>query len=619
MCGINGFNWNDREIICSMNKSIEHRGPDDEGVYCDKSISLGHLRLSILDTSKAGHQPMFYEHTKKKAIIVFNGEIYNFKEIKNVLSQKGYRFKSNSDTEVVLAAYMEHGVDCVNHFNGMWAFCIYDVNKKSLFCSRDRLGVKPFYYFYDKTRFIFSSEIKGLLEHKDLRVNAAENINKIGVQFYFSLGFIPAPYSIYNNVYKLESAQSVIYDLSKREIAKKWFYYDLPEYNPVYDTNELIREGRKILKDAVKIRMRSDVPVGSFLSGGIDSSSIVGSMRDYTDLKNLHTFSIGFEGDLDETPFVNIVKNIFKTKHHNIFFIEHDFDELINTYSVIYDEPFDDYSGFPTYKLAEMAKEHVTVCLSGDGGDEIFGGYNTYIAWNKIMYFEKLPYKIIYKFIELFKLQKKTDSIFYKIYEATRMQMINPEERLAEMFKDREYRPTVVKNWMEEKFKKLFHKSYPFLESIVKFDLFYDILPNKFMVKVDRASMAHALEVRSPFLDFRFVDFSRKIPVELMVNRKEGKILLKEIVKDILPEEIISKKKQGFTPPFINWLKKSEFKTENYLCELMKIDEKIFSFYDEKVCDPNNKYNIQYKVRLFLFINWYKTWVQNKAQPELVW
>lgn len=476
MCGINGFNWNDRETICLMNKSIEHRGPDDEGVYCDKSLSLGHLRLSIIDTSKAGHQPMFYEHNKKKAIIVLNGEIYNFKEIKKDLYQKGYRFESNSDTEVVLAAYIEHGVDCVNHFNGMWAFCIYDIGKERLFCSRDRLGVKPFYYFYDKTRFIFSSELKGLLAHEILKINVPENINKIGLQFYFSLGFIPAPYSIYNNVYKLEPSQNIVYDLYKREINRKWFYYDLPEYNPVYEKNRLIEEGREILRDSVKIRMRSDVPVGAFLSGGIDSSGIVGSMRDYTDLKQLNTFSIGFEGELDETYFMNIVKNIFKTNHHHHYFKENDFDKLIDAYSIVYDEPFADYSGFPIYRLSELAKKYVTVCLSGDGGDEIFGGYDTYISWNKRMYFEKLPYNTIYKFIDLFKLQKKTDSIFYKIFEAARMQMINPGERLAEIFKDREYRPAAVKKWMGKKLKNYFKSLIRFWkvsQSLIFFILYY--------------------------------------------------------------------------------------------------------------------------------------------------
>lgn len=612
MCGINGFNWNDIEVISSMNKSIEHRGPDDDGVYSDNLITLGHLRLSILDTSKAGHQPMLYEHDKKKAIIVYNGEIYNFKEIRNVLRPKGYRFKSNSDTEVVLAAYLEYGVDCVNHFNGMWAFCIYDLNKKVLFCSRDRLGVKPFYYFYEGQKFIFSSEIKGLLEHKDLRINTAENINKIGAQFYFSLGFIPAPYSIYNNVHKLEPAQNIIYDLSKCEIVKKWFYYDIPEYDPVHDMKKLIEEGREILKDAVKIRMRSDVPVGAFLSGGVDSSSIVASMRDHTDLKKLHTFSIGFEGELDETRYMSIVKSIFKTNHHNDVFKEKDFEELFGPYSVIYDEPFADYSGFPIYRLAEMAKENVSVCLSGDGGDEIFGGYKTYIAWKKIMSFEKIPCKIFYKLMKLFNPHKMINSNLFKMFEALRMQTINPEERLAEIFKDREYRPTVVKNWMVKKVEKIHQHSYPFLESIVRFDLLYSILPNKFMVKVDRASMAHALEVRSPFLDYRFVNFSRKIPFNLMVNRKEGKVLLKKIVENILPVEIISRGKQGFTPPFINWLKNSEFKIENCHEKLKKIDEGIFSFYKERVCDQNSKYNIEYKVRLFLFNNWYNTWLENK-------
>ncbi|MCD6274506.1 MAG: asparagine synthetase B, partial [Candidatus Aenigmarchaeota archaeon] len=224
MCGIAGFNWNDPNLIKKMNNSLKHRGPDGLGTYTDNLISLGHRRLAIIDLTERGKQPMEYEHKGRKAIITYNGEVYNFLELREKLEKKGYKFKSNTDTEVILASYLEWGFDCVKKFNGMWAFCIYDLQKKILFCSRDRMGQKPFYYYYDGERFIFASEIKAIIAAK--KINKKENIYKEAVQLYFALGFIPAPYSIYKNTFKLEARQNLVFDLNKKKI-KKWYYWDL--------------------------------------------------------------------------------------------------------------------------------------------------------------------------------------------------------------------------------------------------------------------------------------------------------------------------------------------------------------------------------------------------------
>lgn len=308
MCGINGFNWKDGNLIKKMNDSLKHRGPDGEGIYTDNNISLGHRRLAIIDLSKNGKQPMFYHHKGKKVIIVFNGEIYNFLELKEELKNKGYKFNSKTDTEVILASYLEWGENCVNKFNGMWAFCIYDLQKNILFLSRDRFGEKPLYYFFDGKRFIFSSEIKGILKH-----NIKKTINKEAIDFYLSLGFIPAPCTIYEGINKLESSTNLIFYLKEKKI-KKYKYYELPNYEPIYNKELLKEELKKIISDAVKIRLISDVPLGAFLSGGLDSSEVVYNMTKFMNKKNLNTYSIGFKGKLDETDYIKIMKDFLKTE-----------------------------------------------------------------------------------------------------------------------------------------------------------------------------------------------------------------------------------------------------------------------------------------------------------------
>ncbi|MFZ1719717.1 MAG: asparagine synthase (glutamine-hydrolyzing), partial [Candidatus Moraniibacteriota bacterium] len=390
MCGINGFNFKNENILHSMNEAIRHRGPDDSGTFFSDDFSLGHVRLSILDLSSLGHQPMLYEHNGKKLSIVFNGEIYNYQEIRDDLIAKGYSFRSTSDTEVILATYLEYGEDCVLQFNGMWAFCIYDHQRHSFFCSRDRFGKKPFYYYFKDGIFIFSSELKGILSHVSLNINTQENIDENAVDLYFSLGFVPAPLSIYQNVYKLEARHNLSFDLSEKKL-RTWQYYEIPKYTPCYDRKKLIQEGQEILADAVKIRMRSDVPVGAFLSGGLDSSTVVGMMKGLTDVEKLHTFSIGFEGRYDETKYINIVKDYFHTKHHHEYFRESDFEGVIDSYVYAYDEPFGDFGGFPTLKVSEMAKKEVTVVLTGDGGDEVFGGYLNHTVGVKMDLIRKIP------------------------------------------------------------------------------------------------------------------------------------------------------------------------------------------------------------------------------------
>jgi len=324
MCGINGFNWPDEELVKAMNDTLKHRGPDDEGIFMDKNVSLGHRRLAVIDISERAKQPMHYTRDGKEAIITYNGEVYNFKELKKELMDKGYRFNTNSDTEVILASYIEWGFDCVKRFNGMWAFCIYDRNKNLLFLSRDRFGKKPLYYFFDRKskKFVFSSELKPLLKHK-----IKKRISKEGINLYLSLGFIPAPWTVYEGINKLGAGENMILDLKENKL-KRYKYYKLPHYEPIYNKKFLIKEITRLIEDSVRIRLIADVPLGAFLSGGLDSSEIVYQMTKLVPRKHINTYSIGFEGKYDETNYINLIKRQLGIKNHHKYFKEADFQNI---------------------------------------------------------------------------------------------------------------------------------------------------------------------------------------------------------------------------------------------------------------------------------------------------
>jgi len=622
MCGINGFNWKDEILISRMNSIIKHRGPDDSGSYSDKNMTLGHVRLSIVDLSKAGHNPVFYskkngacsdQHNKNllkesNIGITFNGEIYNYLDLKKELKQKGYVFTTKTDTEVILASYIEWGTTCVNKFNGMWAFCIYNKKENILFCSRDRLGVKPFYYYHKDKEFVFSSELKGILAAKKL--NTKENISKEAVELYFSLGFIPSPLTIYSNCFKLEAGHNLIFDLTSKKL-KTLQYYELPKYSPENNKKKLIQEGRRILYDATKLRMIADVPVGAFLSGGLDSSAVVGAMSKNTSLKNLHTFSIGFEGKYDESKYINLVKDYFKTKHHHYYFKEKDFEELIEQYSEIYDEPFADYSGFPTYKVSELAKKNVTVCLSGDGGDEIFGGYNSHKMGAQMELLLKSP-KFIRTMISKIPAKKNLNKLasLFLLKEAAKLSLKDKNQFYSEALKEDKPYSKAFKKWTETKLKHSLNKGNNNLaESLRIYDLLFNTLSDNFLVKVDRASMQKALEVRSPFLDYRFIEFSQKIPTKWKTNTTQTKILMREIIKGIVPEEILTRGKQGFEPPIDKWILNKKHLFHLNTKQVQTISKEIQFKYDSKILQSNQKQNNIYKIRLFLFNKWCEKWL----------
>jgi asparagine synthase (glutamine-hydrolyzing) len=610
LCGINGYNFVDDILIQQMNDAIKHRGPDDSGIFIDNNVTFGHQRLSIIDLSPAGHQPFEYNHKDRKVVIVFNGEIYNFQEIKVELEAKGYKFFSKSDTEVLLASYLEWGYECVNHFNGMWAFVIYDVNNEIFFCSRDRTGKKPLYYYNQKEKFIFSSELKGILASNG-DIARENNIDPQALGLYFSLGFIPAPYTIYKNVCKLEARQNLVFNLKDGSI-RKWYYYEIPEYKPIYDKRKLIAEGRAILKDAVRLRLISDVPIGAFLSGGLDSSAIVGEMSTFVELKNLHTFSVGFEGKYDETPYINLVKNYFGTIHHHTLFKEKDFEQLIDIYAWIYDEPFGEFSGFPNYDISKIAKQYVTVVLSGDGGDEIFGGYFTHVIGKRMELIQKLPkwMRLAGSKIPVKKNLNNLTSLF--MLKKAFKRSLFPSEQFYAMLEEDVLKPEIHQKWTIEKLQYCLKKSGgSFSETLRLYDLLFGTLSDHYSTKVDRASMANAVETRSPFLDYRFIEFAQKIPAGWKVDLFKTKKLMREIIKGIVPEEILRRGKQGFEPPLKEWINNEKYtvRMQKAIEYITKIDTDLAIFLKDRVLEEQNILFTEYRIRLFLFSIWWEKWI----------
>jgi asparagine synthase (glutamine-hydrolysing) len=613
MCGINGFNFKNDELAMAMNKEIVHRGPDNQSVWSNSKVTFGHVRLSIIDTSEAGNQPFHYTCNGNTYDMVFNGEIYNYIEIRNTLKSQGYIFNTQSDTEVLLAAYDYWGENCVEHFNGFWAFCIFNSQKNILFCSRDRLGVKPLNYYYKNGVFVFSSELKAILQHKELKINYKTNINLDAVDIYFSSGFIPAPLTIFNDVYKIPASCNLIFDLTKSEFKiKRYFAPTVQKLNQ--NKNSLLQELDYLVTDSIKLRMRSDVPVGSFLSGGIDSTGVVYSILNQSEIKKFHTFSVGFEGRFDETPYINLAStNLKNVIHHHEYYHKYDWKENQDNYSFIYDEPFGDYSGYPTIHVSKMSRRYVTVVQSGDGGDEIFGGYEPYQRALIIDMVRKLPYFLREVLLSI--LNNQNSLTLRPIKEALKLSLVRNEEYIGSFLAKERYVSDVFKLWSVEKLKECLDLAENNLsEGLRMFDLMYYSLPDRYLAKVDKASMLNSIEVRSPFLDYRFIDFSLTIPVKYKVNLKSNKILLKDYFSKKLPNipnEIINRKKQGFTPPLRDWIQEDDFfdSIDEYLEIFKPINENIYYFVNKIKKQPHLKSNLEFLIKFKIFILWYKKWV----------
>jgi len=549
MCGIAGFNWKDQSTIEAMADAMKHRGPDDRGSYIDDKVSLGHTRLSILDLSQKGHQPMHFENLA----IVFNGEIYNFQEIREELESFGYKFTSGTDTEVILTAYHRWGEKCVEKFNGMWAFCIYDKVKQTLFLSRDRFGIKPVYYYFDGRRFIFASELKAIKKH-----NITLETDPAGVNFFFYQKYIGGDLTIYKNCRKLKPSESLLFDLNARKLTVSK-HYDLE--NEIEKRRSIAIDQRlamveDILQDAVLKRLIADVPVGSFLSGGVDSSLVSAIVSRHK--KDFDTFSIGFrDQSYNELEFSKAVAEHIKTAHHYEYMDVS--EDIIQQVIGEMDEPFGDSSVFPTYLLSKITRQKVTVSLSGDGGDEVFGGYDTYRAY-KLARFMPSPLVSLSRYlVGAIPPSDKKVTLGFKMKRFVRDFDAGCNRRHLN------WMGTFVEAGREQLLGGCFIPCDRFIDcgdedSLLSVQLndIHNYLAEDILKKVDLASMLVSLEARVPYLDYRLVPLVLSLPEKYKIRRLTTKWLLKKIAGRYLPRRIAHRPKKGFTVPVSSWIKTSD-------------------------------------------------------------
>lgn len=574
MCGIAGKLINDTikesvDTVSEMCQTMAHRGPDNQGVENCGNFILGHRRLSIIDLSENANMPMFSED--KQYCITYNGEFYNFKEVREELKKKGYHFRTNSDTEVLLKAFIEYKEKCLKKINGMFAFAIWDKKNKKLFLARDKFGQKPLFYYKDnKKNFLFASELKAFQADKSISLSySVESINS-----YLALGYILNPATQYEYLYSLEPATYMCID-AKANIIDKVRYWD---YSKTFENKiqknekQIANELNELLRQAVYRRMISDVPVGSFLSGGIDSSAIVSFMKEIH-RGDLHTFSVGFtQKSYNELSDANKVAEWIQTKHHGIIVGKENHDILLNDSLNVFDELFSDNSMIPMVEVSKLASKHVKVVLSGDAGDELFGGYITYKADKLLPWIKMITPKFVRDELsrnrkisssKKIDIQFKMQQFFYgsrydyrKAHYAWRL-IFKPEERikiLGEKYRELVYDTDPVRKFMDY---------YNQVKHLDKLDqhLYVDAmtwLTDDILVKVDRSSMASSIEARAPFLDIDLVNYASSIPSSLKLKNFNSKYILKKSLENQIPDFSIHKKKSGFNSPVSTWIDRLE-------------------------------------------------------------
>lgn len=564
MCGIAGFisKTNERveersSRLDAMCRVITYRGPDEQGTAVVGRAAMGMRRLSIIDLA-TGQQPIYNgERTK---LIVFNGEIYNYRELKKELESRGYKFKTNSDTETIIHAFEEFGEDCVLHLRGMFAFAIWDVEEQSLFVARDRVGKKPlFYTLTTEGEFVFGSEIKVLLEHGGVR----REMDHGALDAYLSFGYVPEELCIFKGVKKLEPGHYLVFKNGKIQTEKYWDFEFSGEL--LTDTEDAIADQLySNLQGAVTARLISEVPLGAFLSGGVDSSAVVGFMSQVVD-QPVKTFSIGFNEDsYDELKYARLAARHFNTDHHE-FVVTPDLVDVVDDLVWHFDEPFADASALPTYMVSKLAREHVTVVLSGDGGDELFGGYTRYITDRNRNGLRNLPQPVREKLLRplsealphgafgknyLFNISldaagRYIDSISH--FNGPRKRRLYSNEIRTKM------------NGSFERGEKLFRQITSNVATDDPFEnlLYLDsktYLPSDILTKVDRMSMASSLETRSPLLDQKLIEYVTRIPSSMKLKGRETKYIFKKAIRDLVPREILHREKQGFGVPINEWI-----------------------------------------------------------------
>jgi asparagine synthase (glutamine-hydrolysing) len=613
MCGIAGFSQFNRSIgtietLKNMGQAIYHRGPDAGSEYLDENIGLSHRRLAIIDLSDAGIQPM-HSHDERY-VIAFNGEIYNFLELRAELKAKGYPFKSHTDTEVILALYHFEGVKLLKKINGMFAFAIWDKEKQSLFIARDRIGKKPLYYTHHENEIIFASELKALLAIKEIPTE----IRLDAVYDFFAYQYIPDPKTIYQNIFKLEPGHYLLID---KDGMKKHKYWDISFAQTSSESEQSLKEKvQELASNCIKQRMISDVALGAFLSGGVDSSGVVALMAKIAKENNdkpITTCSIGFDDEkFDETEFAQMVADQYHTNHYKLS-VHQDVAESLEHIVSFFDEPFADPSLVPTFFVSQLAREKVTVAIAGDGGDEVFAGYEKYAAdhtENKLR--NKIPKWI--RTAILPSLSTLSAQVNINLFQraSSLLNSLSVEPAMGFYISNSFIKDATWQALATDDTKVKLAQYHPSEQTIARYNacdghdhlsriLYTDMktyLPGDILVKVDRMSMANSLEVRAPILDHKLMEFACTIPSNLKFNTKDGKIekkyLLKEAFKDFLPDDILYRKKMGFSVPLASWLRN----------ELKEITEERLLSRSDGLCRFFKKEQIA------------KLWVEHKTEKK---
>ncbi|WP_299113607.1 asparagine synthase (glutamine-hydrolyzing) [uncultured Winogradskyella sp.] len=627
MCGINGIITKTKRskneissILNGMNNLIIHRGPDEDGLFAEEndtfSVGMGMRRLSIIDLS-SGQQPIFSDD--KQIVIVFNGEIYNYRSIKAKLEAEGVSFKTSSDTEVILKAYEKYGVESFQWLDGMYGFSIYDKTKNKLFIARDFFGEKPLYYTHTGKEFIWASELKSIINTIDF----TPNISKKGLNLYFRLTYIPAPHTIYENIYKLEANHYIEYNLASNQTTIHKINAEPKPKTIDISFDDAKAKTKELVYNSVDSRSIADVGLGTFLSGGVDSSIISLCLSQTTD-KKIDTFSIGFKkASYDETDKSRVVAKMINSNHHEFIIDEDDLKNNIHDILVNFDEPFSDTAALPTHLLSEKTREHVTVALTGDGGDEVFGGYNKYYIGKMNKRYTGVVPKGLHKTISRlsnkylvekddkrgrnFKINKLLNAIDYDgDFYWDIISLANTSNQLEEIM-----RPEYFENNLFQEYKDVLGKQK--IESLTDFRLVDKILSLEggMLAKVDRTSMMTSLECRAPFLNRDIWEFTNTLPENYLMKGWNKKHILKEAFRDQFPDEFLEKGKSGFGSPTGDWLRQSlRQELEGYIDPNMLKTQGIFNIdvITKLVKDHlDSKKDSTFKVwSYYCFQKWYK-------------
>lgn len=626
MCGINGFNFKDETYMSLMNKSIKHRGPDDTGVFASNKWTLGNNRLAVIDLSARGHQPMKTEDGR--FVIALNGEIYNFKEIRTELSKKGHTFFSDTDTEVVLRAYQEWGVDCLTRLNGMFAFAILDTHTEEVFLVRDRIGIKPLYYYHKDEKFIFSSEVKSIFVHDIPQV-----INKDALNVYFRMLYVPAPMTMWNDIYKLLPGHYALLKGGQMQVKQYW---SIEDSSLIQDKEYLKSEISRLLHESVEMQTISDRSVGVFLSGGIDSTIIAGIMSSLS--SQVKTFSVGFEKTPESEKYNNDLyvarrtASYFGTDHHEYILTAKDIEKSLEETVYFMDEPISNHIQTVNLLLSRAVSDHATVVLGGDGADELFGGYERYYYNNLIDLFQRIPPSVRGNAVTRFGFD-----MFGKRSAFNRLNSESGVGRYLDFFAQKEdlicsfLRPEYNDIGLLEKiFDRLYFKNVSnrdFTHQMMRVDI-QSWLPDESLVRSDKMSMAASIEQRVPFLDHRLVELADRIPTRYKIGAKglsvssvgsgyKGKIILKEAMSEYLPQFVLDQPKWGWFSPAAKWVRGD---LNSYVKEVLspsycKGTEGIFDFgalnqiFEDHVSGKKYALNTIWSVLTFQL--WYKKFMES--------